>query len=89
MVTQRTYSSLQLAKFRKLRGNRDELLVNIYRPPQPLNGRPITYRSYSGCQISRGWPLSSVPIIDAYQYCTCMLSFYTKTFLTLFRFNFT
>ncbi|XP_046637017.1 carbonic anhydrase 2-like [Daphnia pulicaria] len=82
-----TISESQLSKFRLLKGRDSLTLVNNYRPVQSLSGRTVTYRSHSGCHITINWSHISSPIVDIYQYSTCVFSFYANSFLTILGVN--
>lgn len=63
----------QLSVFRNLKGKGGLILVNNFRPTQPLERRIITYRSHTGCNVYRNWSLFPPRIKDVYQYCICRL----------------
>ncbi|KAK4026008.1 hypothetical protein OUZ56_015037 [Daphnia magna] len=63
----------QLSVFRNLKGKGGLILVNNFRPTQPLERRVITYRSHTGCNVYRNWLLFPPRIKDVYQYCICRL----------------
>ncbi|XP_046648360.1 carbonic anhydrase 2-like [Daphnia pulicaria] len=68
-------SEKQLAKFRKLEDNTAKSLVDNFRPAQQLNGRIKFYRSFTGCEIPRSWPITSTPFLDAFTWTTCLINF--------------
>ncbi|EFX88009.1 alpha-carbonic anhydrase [Daphnia pulex] len=72
-------SEQQLKKFRSLKNDVEEPLVNNFRPVQPLNDRTVLYRSITGCEIPRSWPISWTPLLDAIKWSQCIIGF------TLFR----
>ena len=69
----------QLIKFRKLIADDGKALVDNFRPPMPVNGRTIHYRSFTGCEIPRSWPVSSSPFSDAYKWSKCLMGYAFKS----------
>lgn len=78
---------IKLSKFRNLKEKECLILVNNFRPIQPLKRGIITFRSHIGCNISRDWSL--LVILSTYHHrclsllqmnCDC-LNWRLKTYL--------
>lgn len=72
-------SENQLEKFRHLKGDDGTNMVNNFRPTLPVNGRTIFYRSFTGCEISRSWPITSSPFSEAFKWSKCLMGFAYKS----------
>ncbi|XP_046636881.1 carbonic anhydrase 2-like isoform X2 [Daphnia pulicaria] len=72
-------SEKQLDKFRSLQGDDGFNMVNNFRPTLPVNGRTVFYRSFTGCEISRSWPITSSPFSEAYKWSKCLMGFAYKS----------
>ncbi|XP_046449778.1 carbonic anhydrase 2-like [Daphnia pulex] len=80
-------SEKQLNKFRSLKDEVGDRMVNNFRPPQPVNDRTVFYRSFSVPDIPLSHPPSVnsySPFSEAYKWSKATFKNYATRFLGIF-----